>query len=200
MPGWPHPTRGHRPGAMTPPPSSATNHAEEAPVEIVGYDAAWPSKFEAERLSLELVLAQWLVGGIEHIGSTAVPLLCAKPVIDIMAPVQSLEASRPAIAAAKEAGYVYYPYQADVMHWFCKPTPLHRTHHLQLVPIGSPLWGERLAFRNALRSDPTLAAAYAELKSRLALEFRRDREAYTEAKGPFVNNVLSTVAVRRNAI
>jgi GrpB-like predicted nucleotidyltransferase (UPF0157 family) len=172
----------------------------EAPVEVVAYDASWPSKFEAERLDLERVLAQWLVGGIEHIGSTAVPLLCAKPVIDMMAPVQSLEASRPAIEAVIEAGYVYYPYKTEVMHWFCKPTPLHRTHHLHLVPIGSPLWSERLAFRNALRSNATLAAAYAELKLRLALEFRLDREAYTEAKAPFVSHVLSTVTVRRNAI
>ena len=66
----------------------------DAPVEVVAYDDSWPSRFEAERLLLETVLAPWLAGSIEHIGSTAVPLLPAKPVIDIMAPVHTLEGSR----------------------------------------------------------------------------------------------------------
>jgi GrpB-like predicted nucleotidyltransferase (UPF0157 family) len=171
----------------------------DAPVELVGYQPSWPSLFEAERLLLEAVLGPWLAGGIEHIGSTAVPLLLAKPVIDIMAPVHGLEASRPAIAAAAAAEYVYSPYQPDVMHWFCKPTPGRRTHHLHLVPIGSDLWRERLAFREALRGSPALAAEYADLKTRLAAQFRHDREAYTQAKSPFVQLVLSRAGVLRQA-
>lgn len=163
----------------------------EAPIELVAYDPSWPSKFEAERAHLEGVLAKWLVGSIEHIGSTAVPGLAAKPVIDIMAPVKTLESSRPAIEAVVGAGYVHYPYMGDVMHWFCKPTPEERTHHLHLVPIGSRLWFERLAFRDALRSSVTLANEYADLKAQLAARFRTDREAYTKAKTPFVNHVLS---------
>lgn len=163
----------------------------QAPIVLVAYDDAWPSKFEAERRVLEDVLAPWLAGGIEHIGSTAVHGLTAKPVIDIMAPVHSLEASRAAIQAATAAGYQHYPYKPDVMHWFCKPGPAHRTHHLHLVPMGSPLWHDRLAFRDALRSDPALSAEYAELKARLAEAFPFDREAYTEGKTPFVSRVLS---------
>ena len=100
-----------------------------------------------------------------------------------MAPVKTLEASRPAIDAAPSAGYVYYPYKAEVMHWFCKPSPHFRTHHLHLVPFGSALWYQRLAFRDALRQSATLAAAYADLKLRLAAEFRLDREAYTDGQG-----------------
>jgi GrpB-like predicted nucleotidyltransferase (UPF0157 family) len=111
-----------------------------APVEIVPYDESWSAKFEAERSLLEIVLAPWLVGTIEHIGSTAVARLPAKPVIDIMAPVHSIEASRASIEAAINAGYVYYPYKAEVMHWFCKPSPSLRTHHLHLIPLASPLW------------------------------------------------------------
>jgi GrpB-like predicted nucleotidyltransferase (UPF0157 family) len=167
----------------------------DAPVELVGYQPSWPSMFEAERLLLEAVLGPWLAGDIEHIGSTAVPLLLAKPVIDIMAPVRSLEASRPAIAAAAGAGYVYNPYQPDVMHWFCKPTPSRRTHHLHLVPIGTRLWRERLDFRDALRGSPALAAEYADLKTRLAGQFRHDREAYTQAKSPFVQLALSRAGI-----
>jgi GrpB-like predicted nucleotidyltransferase (UPF0157 family) len=171
--------------------ATSTASGRDAPIEVVAYDNSWPSQFDAEQSLLEAALAPWLAGRIEHIGSTAVPFLAAKPVIDIMAPVHTLEASCPAIDAAIEAGYLYYPYKADVEHWFCKPSPGHRTHHLHLVPLGSPLWRQRLAFRDALRHDSALASEYAELKLRLATQFRVDREAYTEAKSSFVNRVLS---------
>lgn len=162
-----------------------------AVIELVAYDPSWPQKFEAERAILETLLAPWLAGKIEHIGSTAVPLMPAKPVIDIVAPVHSLGASRPAISVLTGAGYAYWPYKPELMHWFCKPSPELRTHHLHLVPVESPLWRERLDFRDALRADPALAAEYAELKRRLAEQHRHDREAYTEAKTPFVQQVLS---------
>jgi GrpB-like predicted nucleotidyltransferase (UPF0157 family) len=165
----------------------------EAPIEVVSYDPAWPSKFAAERVLLHEVLAPWLTGAIEHIGSTAVPGLAAKPIIDLMAPVASLDESRPAIAAAERIGYVYYPYKAEVMHWFCKPSVAYRTHHLHLVPAGSALWRERIAFRDALRRNPALAAEYSELKLRLAAIYRWDREAYTEAKEPFIRRVLESL-------
>lgn len=163
----------------------------ETPVEIVPYDEAWPARFKAERERLESLLARWLTGCVEHVGSTAVPGLPAKPVIDMMAPVHSLEASRPAIDAITGAGYAYAPYKPDVMHWFCKPSPQYRTHHLHLVPFESPLWVQRLAFREALRRNASLAAEYAELKRSLAQRYRYDREAYTQAKTPFVQRVLA---------
>ena len=170
--------------------ANAATHGE-APIELVPYDPSWPARFEQERRRLEQVLGPWLAGPIEHIGSTAIAGLVAKPVIDIMVPIGDLDAARPAIAAAKGAGYVHYPYRADVMHWFCKPSAARRTHHLHLVPHASPLWRERLAFRDRLRSDRTLAAEYAALKIALARRFRHDREAYTDAKGPFVVRVLA---------
>src|SRR6266481_5623198 len=114
--------------------------ASEAPVDVVPYDGNWPALFDAERLLLLKVLRPWLVGPIEHVGSTAVPDLPAKPIIDIMAAVASLDASHDALPALLEAGYQYAPYRADVMHWFCKPSFAERTHHLHLVPFGSPLW------------------------------------------------------------
>ena len=163
-----------------------------APIEIVPHDKSWPAKFEAERSLLLATLAPWLAGSIEHIGSTAVAGLAAKPVIDIMAAVHSLEASRPAFEAVAQLGYVYFPYQADAMHWLCKPLPSLRTHHLHLVPIDSQLWAQRLCFRDALRSDAALAAEYAELKLQLARQFLLDREAYTDGKTDFVRRVLSS--------
>lgn len=162
-----------------------------AAIEVVPYDTAWPALFEAERHMLQQALAPWLAGCIEHVGSTAVPGLMAKPVIDIMAPVRSLADSRHAIAAAAQHGYLHHPYRADVMHWFCKPSPTVRTHHLHLVPHDSALWRERLAFRDALRHSASLRADYARLKRDLARRFPFDRDAYTEAKTPFIRHVLT---------
>ncbi len=165
------------------------------PVELVPYDDAWPARFFAERASLARVLAPWLAGPIEHVGSTAVPGLAAKPIIDIMAGVASLDGSRPALTALAELGYVYFPYRADVMHWLCKPSDAVRTHHLHLVPRASRRWRERLAFRDRLRASPALAAEYAQLKARLAVRHRFDREAYTDAKEPFVRRVLALAPI-----
>ena len=163
----------------------------EAPVHIVPYDPAWPALFLEEEALLRRALGDWLAGPIEHVGSTAIPGLVAKPVIDIMAGVESLEASRGAIAAASQLDYVYFPYRPDLMHWFCKPSPAFRTHHLHLVPVNSRLWIERVAFRDYLRGDSAAAAEYAALKLNLARQFEFDREAYTDAKTPFVQRIIA---------
>lgn len=165
----------------------------EAPIHIVAYDPSWPTLFETERTLLTDILRSWLTGPIEHVGSTAVPGMPAKPVIDIMAAVDSLDASRDAALPLREFGYHYAPYRADVMHWFCKPGLSLRTHHLHLVPFRSLLWDERLRFRDCLRSTPAIADEYATLKYELAELHRLDREAYTEAKGPFIARVLHTL-------
>jgi len=162
-----------------------------APIHVVPYDPSWPALFTLERAALARVLAPWLHGPIEHIGSTAVAGLVAKPVIDIMAAIESLGASRPALEALASLGYVHIPYRADMMHWLCKPSDDVRTHHLHLVPYGSALWHERLTFRDRLRADAEVAAEYAALKLALAEKFELDREAYTDAKEPFVRRVLA---------
>ena len=172
---------------------------QDASVEIAPYDPAWPRRFEEERARLVSVLDPWLAGPIEHIGSTAVAGLAAKPVIDIMAGVATLDASREAIAALEPSGYVYFPYRADAMHWFCKPSPALRTHHLHLVPASSRLWTERLAFRDYLRRHADVAGEYAALKRELAARYRFDREAYTESKGPFVARI-TVLALARAAV
>jgi GrpB-like predicted nucleotidyltransferase (UPF0157 family) len=166
----------------------------EAPVRVVPYDPSWPLLFDRERAILQNALAPWLVGPIEHVGSTAVPGLVAKPVVDIMAPVRNLPESAAAISRVAELGYVYYPYRAHVEHWFCKPSPSFRTHHLHLVPFGSRLWIERLAFRDCLRCDAAVAAEYATLKQRLAKQYEFDREAYTDAKAPFIQRIVLTLS------
>jgi GrpB-like predicted nucleotidyltransferase (UPF0157 family) len=161
-----------------------------APVAVVPYDSRWPALYAAERDVLCEVLAPWLVGGIEHVGSTAVPELAAKPIIDIMVGVQSLAASEPAKQVLAQHGYQYADYKTDVMHWFCKPSSAFRTHHLHLIPHGSPLWHERLAFRDLLRRSAEVRRQYAELKRGLARVHHHDREAYTQAKWPFIARAL----------
>jgi len=158
----------------------------DAPIEIVSYDPSWPARFDEERDALRDALAPWLAGPIEHIGSTAIPWLAAKPVIDIMAAVDTLESSKPAIEAAAALSYCYFPYKAHLEHWFCKPSPAFRTHHLHLVPAGSRQWSGPIAFRNYLRTHAAIASEYERLKRTLAETFRFDREAYTAAKAPFI--------------
>jgi GrpB-like predicted nucleotidyltransferase (UPF0157 family) len=162
-----------------------------APIYLVPYDASWPARFAEERAVLARVLSPWLAGPIEHIGSTAVPGLVAKPVIDIMAAVASLDESRPALAAVATLQYAYFPYRAEIMHWLCKPSDEVRTHHLHLVPFASALWHERLRFRDRLRSDTRVAAEYAALKLALAARYEFDREQYTDGKEPFVRRILA---------
>jgi GrpB-like predicted nucleotidyltransferase (UPF0157 family) len=164
----------------------------EAPVHVVPYDPNWAAMFETERAFLEPLLAPWRRGPIEHVGSTAVVGLCAKPVIDIMVGVASLLEAAPTKEALREHGYQYAEYKPDVMLWFCKPSFAFRTHHLHLIPFSSPLWHDRLTFRDRLRNDPVVRNEYATLKLQLAQRFEFDREAYTDAKEPFIKRILAT--------
>ena len=164
----------------------------EQTIEIVEYDLNWKSMFESEKKFLAKLLKPWLLGSIEHVGSTSVHGLAAKPVIDIMAGVESLDESRNAIDVLSNNGYCYYPYKAEMMHWFCKPTPEIRTHHLHLVPFESALWQERIKFRDCLRGSSMLANDYAKLKYALAKVHCNDREMYTINKWPFIKKVLES--------
>ncbi len=162
----------------------------DEPVTVVDYDPAWPEMFAAERALLEPALGGQLIGAIHHVGSTSVPGLAAKPVIDILAGVEDLASSRPLFGAVEALGYLYAPYRSEEMHWFCKPSRARRTHHLHLMPAGSLRYREEIAFRDALRASPHLAADYERLKRELAVRHRADREAYTEAKSAFIEGVL----------
>ena len=168
----------------------------DEPIVIVDHDPAWPGRFEAERSLLEPIVGGAAPGGIHHVGSTAVPGLAAKPVIDILVGVADLASSRPLIAPLEAVGYLYAPYRADEMHWLCKPSPERRTHHLHLVPVGSERYEAELRFRDALRADPALAADYEALKRGLAERYRDDREAYTDAKADFIRRVVRVLTTR----
>ena len=166
----------------------------DEPIRIVPYDPVWPARFEEERVALAEALGEVASGGIHHVGSTAVPGLDAKPIIDILVGVEDLETPRAGFDALAGLNYLYAPYRVTEMHWFCKPDPSRRTHHLHLVPTTSARFRDELAFRDRLRSSPRLAAEYAALKHRLAAEFEHDREAYTDAKAAFIRRALGEEA------
>lgn len=164
---------------------------QDEPVRIVEHDPAWSARFAEEAIRIEAAVAPYITGGIHHVGSTAVPGLAAKPIIDILVGVADLAAARECIHLLAPLDYVYAPYLPDVMVWFCKPDPSRRTHHLHLVPTGSQRFVDELAFRDYLRSHPDSAADYEQLKRRLASQCENDREAYTRAKSPFIADVLA---------
>ena len=159
-------------------------------IRIVAYDSRWPQRFAEERTLLEEAIGPWVASGIHHVGSTAVPGLEAKPIIDILVGVDDLAQSRRCIEPLAGLGYLYAPYLAEEMHWFCKPHPSRRTHHLHLVPEGSRRHRDEFAFRDLLRTDSRVAVEYAALKRKLASEFPHDRDSYTEAKSAFIRDVL----------
>jgi GrpB-like predicted nucleotidyltransferase (UPF0157 family) len=157
---------------------------------VVAYDPEWVLRFEVERAMLERVLAPWLEGGVHHIGSTAVPGLRAKPIIDIVAGVRDLEAARASFEPLATLDYAWHAHRPEA-HAFFKPADgSEHTHHLHLTVPGSDLWRERLAFRDALRADPALVAEYATWKS-LHADGTGAGDPYTGDKRPLVLRVLA---------
>jgi GrpB-like predicted nucleotidyltransferase (UPF0157 family) len=163
-------------------------------VEIVPYDPAWRGLFavEADRLRAALDPAQVL--GIEHFGSTAVPGLAAKPIIDILIAVRSLaHAKVTTIEPIAALGYVYWSEnpKTDRM-FFVKGMPPYgerRTHHVHITQPDGEMGQRRLAFRDYLRANPDEAHRYEALKCNLATRFPADREGYTDAKTQYVEAV-----------
>ena len=167
---------------------------------VVPYDPDWPRRFEEERTLLEPVLAPWLEGGIHHIGSTAIPEIAAKPIIDMMAGVRDLGDARGAFEPLFALGYEETPHRPRTHH-FSKPAGEPHTHHLHLTQPGTDLWVERLAFRDALRADPELVAEYQALKLQMLAEEERGGDAYSAVtKRPFVARVLAQAGIEIPAV
>ena len=158
-------------------------------VEIVDYDRAWRDAFEAERPRLVAALGALLTGSIEHVGSTSVPGLAAKPIVDVQIGVAGLAESRGAFVSLEALGYLYTPVRPDVMHFFEKRPPGAQAYNLQLIPYRSDCWNRRIAFRDYLRSHSEAAREYAILKRQLARDFPFDRAAYGSGKGPFIRRI-----------
>jgi GrpB-like predicted nucleotidyltransferase (UPF0157 family) len=170
------------------------------PVEIVVYDAEWPARFEREKAHLLECLPSGIVLRVEHFGSTAVPGLSAKPVVDMLVEVTDLALVRSEVVPVLEAqGYEYFwrptfgddgePYYA----WFIKrdPDTGRRSHHIHMVEGDFASHWERLLFRDYLIAHPDVAAEYDRLKRKLAADVDSDRVRYAEAKGEFIGRVMA---------
>ena len=163
-------------------------------VEIADYDPRWPALFEQEAKRLRAVLDPSLIVGLEHFGSTSIPDLPAKPIIDILIAVRSLtDAQASFVEALRTLDYVYWadnPKQ-DRM-FFVKGMPpfgSRRSHHVHVTEPDGEMW-QRLAFRDYLRTHPEEVRTYERLKKRRAAEHPTDREAYTDAKSAYVETVM----------
>jgi GrpB-like predicted nucleotidyltransferase (UPF0157 family) len=165
-------------------------------VRIHDYDPGWPARAEVSAGELRRLLADRLTGPVVHVGSTAVPHIRAKPVIDLQAtaldPAATIGDTRDALAAAS---WFFVPRELDRQpwRWFvvrADSAGRHRLAHLHLMRPDEPRWGQQIAFRDRLRDDATLRDEYADLKAAAARRFGRDREAYTAAKRAFVRRVL----------
>ncbi len=160
------------------------------PVVIVDYDARWPLLYEEEKRRI-LRVTYGLIVAIEHIGSTAVIGLGAKPIIDIMAGLNSLDDAEKCIAPLEGIGYEFVP-KNDLpeRHFFRKGAWRAGTHHLHLVEQGSAFWEWHILFRDFLRASPDEAARYEKLKRELESKFGLRRDEYCEAKTPFIKEVI----------
>jgi GrpB-like predicted nucleotidyltransferase (UPF0157 family) len=162
------------------------------PVDIVEYDPAWQQEFAEQRNRLMILLRGWLAEPVEHVGSTAVPGLASKPIVDILAPVTSLVEAREAVSVLEEDRWLHWPTDPNRSWrlWFLRPQPDARAHHLYLIQYDDPHVRELRAFRDVLRANDALRDRYEALKRNLAKAFRDDREAYSRAKARFIYNTL----------
>ena len=167
-----------------------------AMINIVPYDCSWPTLFEAEAAHIQEAMGS-LASRIEHVGSTSVPGLAAKPVIDIQISVSQLETLGMYAEPLAQLGYGHVSFgpSVDLVYpFFQKPTEWPSTHHVHLCVRGSEHELRHLAFRDYLRRHPTVAAEYVDLKRSLAAvhdgSTLESRERYSLSKTQFVSSVL----------
>lgn len=161
-------------------------------VEIVEHDPSWADRFEAERERLAPVF-DGRVLGIEHIGSTSVPGLCAKPIVDILVGLRELELTDEEISAMEGMSYEYMGEFGLPGRLYFRKVP--RLYHVHVVKHGGDHWERQLLFRDVLRADPEERRRYDDLKRRLAAE-GHPREVYTELKTPFIREVEARARAR----
>lgn len=161
------------------------------PVVIVDYDPRWPAMFREGQEAILGAIGPYVVA-VEHVGSTAVPGLGAKPVIDILVGIGSLNEASACIGPLEALGYRYVPeFEAEFpeRRYFDKGRP--HACHVHMVEVTSEFWRRHLLFRDYLRARPCVARDYDRLKRALAQKFRDDREGYTRAKTSFIEGVVA---------
>lgn len=162
----------------------------DPPIVVADYDPRWPLAFAEEAARIREACGGDALAAIEHIGSTAVPGLAAKPIIDIMPGVLDIGRAERLIPAMQSLGYESLgAYGIERRLYFRRGEP--RSHHVHMVELGGEFWRRHLLFRDHLRANPAQAAEYARLKRELASRFGVDREGYTAAKTGFIERCLA---------
>jgi GrpB-like predicted nucleotidyltransferase (UPF0157 family) len=172
--------------------NESLQRAIHEPVRILPYDPTWPQLFEDEKARLHGICPTAFLG-VEHIGSTAVPMLSAKPVIDLMAGVPSLARADAIIPILCANGYTTSAeFNATLVEsrWLMRHSGGRRTHHLHLVIFAGSEWRNRLIFRDTLRTKAAIRSRYESLKRKLMKETGADRETYTAMKTHFVKETI----------
>lgn len=159
-------------------------------VQLSPYQSEWPETFAREKSAIIQEVGDSTIP-IEHIGSTSVPNLPAKPIIDILLGVEDLDEFTRYIPPLSQAGYEYVPKpELRTRRFFKKETNTNDTFHLHICEWKGSEWEEKIIFRNYLRANPGSAKAYESLKKQLAETYREERSVYTEKKGPFIQSIL----------
>ena len=164
--------------------------ARSAPIRLAEYDPAWAERYERERARI-IELVGELAAAVEHVGSTSVPGLAAKPTVDVAVGVRSIDDARRMVDPLVAAGYKFTENAPD---WFYFDDGRQDTNdrvHVHVVPLGGRRWRAYLALRDRLRADPEARAAYERLKRELAAEFVNDRLGYPDAKGEFIEALVA---------
>lgn len=157
-------------------------------VRLAPYTAEWKRLFEQEKALLQAAIGHHVLD-IQHVGSTSIPGMVAKPIIDVGIAVTSFEGARVCIQPIEQLGYEYRgEFGIPLRHYFVKGDP--RTHHLHMHELDSPDWENQVLFRDYLIQHPALAEEYAALKVDLAQRYRTDRGAYLDSKAPFIQRVM----------
>jgi GrpB-like predicted nucleotidyltransferase (UPF0157 family) len=162
-------------------------------VSLTSEHEAWAAAYERERARIVSALGEH-IAGIEHVGSTSIPAVPAKPILDILVGVSDFDEARVCIAPMVAIGYRYRGENGiPRRHYFVKGDP--RTHHVHMLEVQSHGWQVTLRFRDLLRSNPTIAAEYAREKERLARLHADSRESYQREKDKIVDRILAQIGV-----
>jgi GrpB-like predicted nucleotidyltransferase (UPF0157 family) len=157
-------------------------------VRLEAHQEEWAGLFEEEKARIEAAVGPYILD-IQHVGSTSIPGIPAKPILDIGVAVRNFEEAAVCIEPLIQLGYTYRGENGiPRRHHFHKGIP--RTHHLHMNEIDSADWQNQILFRDYLRQHPETAAEYARLKTELAQRYPADRDAYLSGKAPFIEKVL----------
>ncbi|MUK88318.1 GrpB family protein [Ornithinibacillus sp. L9] len=164
-------------------------------IDIVEPNPNWRKIGEQEKDLILNYLSSYGVSEVQHYGSTSIPNLPSKPIIDLMAKINSFTSIKDISSVLAKHDWHYVPPELDGRHWqrfFVKVINHKRVAHLHIMLETEERWNQQLLFRDLLRSNPHFIEEYANLKRNLAKKYAQDREGYTKAKTEFINYVLST--------